>query len=96
MKIESKSRISYRSRIMLNGLFILFLTSLGLFQESKNILAQGNFCNGGLDRGMLIVSEARITNYFKQTIFESCESTGGRAVIMPDLPDPKRKDARLV
>ncbi len=76
---------------------VLVMALMGSGTEQAVGGPTGNFCTGGLEGGQLIVqSDTRDSmSRFKETTANSCISNGGRAVIMPDLPDPSLPQERL-
>jgi len=54
-----------------------------------------NLCLGGWDDRKLIVAESRIENPFRETSRLGCETEGGTAVEMPDLPAPQSNPPRI-
>ena len=71
----------------------LLLAEPVLLLDSAN--ERSNFCAGGLEDGKIIVNEAFMRNGFKETTVLGCQVDGGRAVQMPDLPDPNARATRL-
>lgn len=71
----------------------LLLAEPVLLLDSAN--ERSNFCTGGLEDGKVIVNEAFLRNGFRETTVLGCQVDGGKAMQMPDLPDPNARATRL-
>lgn len=69
--------------------------SSGAALRAEETGGRQNLCLGGWDDRKLIVAESRIENPFRETSRLGCETEGGTAVEMPDLPAPQANPPRI-
>lgn len=66
-----------------------------VLQQLNHSSESSNLCNGGLENGKRIVTEAYLRNPMQETTRLGCEVDGGNPIQVPDLPAPDDRATRL-